>query len=397
LLQPGVNFLEGRVKQIHENKQAASVLAEVIFAVENQFFHQIYEFQMKRVLNKWMLTEIAAGNRGVLDLQKTPCNLDMAVDCRIYEIIDLEYLFDYLDNVENIYEIGEIPSGMHLRMSTKDIYEDVKVTFFDGVIADFVINSDVMIIFSSDEEDLYELDDLLLNECENASIVLRKEFKSNIWKVHNFLRGYISDIDMIDIGKYSGSGSEGVLLFISVHYFIKDMPAVERRLNKITGRYINLPDNCKVFYKLERLKDGSDFFAEYFLTPEYVTVSAFGDKDTHKARKIFEYQMYENLEFESVEINAEGIFDILSEKVKKRYPQLEKELKEVYLNKWYHSRQAFLSGMSPSEASKTEEGHRMIWTLLKNLKNDSKKSLKTGYSKYIRLYDYINKIKQKKQ
>ncbi|MDR1160530.1 MAG: hypothetical protein LBK69_07900 [Syntrophomonadaceae bacterium] len=397
LLQPGVDFLEGNVKKIHDNKHAASVLAEVIFAIENQFFIQEYEFQIKKVLNKWMLTDIAAGNCKVLDLQETPYNFDMEVNCRVYDIIDLEYLFDYLDDTENIYEAGEIPFGMHLRMSSKDMRENVKVTFFDGVIADFVINSEVMIMFSPDEEGLYELDDLLLGDGENASIMLRKEFKSNIWNVHNFLRGYVSDIDRINTEQGNGANPEGVLLFMSVHYFIKDIQAVEEHLNKITDRYIDLPDNCKVFYKLERLKDGSDFFAEYFLTPEYVTVSAFGDKDMYKARKIFEYQMYDNLELESVEVNAEGIFDILSEKVKKLYPQLEKELKDVYLNKWYHSRQAFLSGMSPSEASQTEEGHRMIWTLLKNLKNNSKKSIKTGYSKYIRLYDYINKIEQKKQ
>jgi hypothetical protein len=101
--------------------------------------------------------------------------------------------------------------------------------------------------------------------------------------------------------------------------------------------------------------------------------------------------MYGCLEFEGIEIRKESIFDILTADIKKSYPQLPAILKELYLNKWVHSRLSSLQGMSPCEACQTEEGSRLLWALYKRIK---RRQASNGSSNNIILKEYIRKIEQ---
>jgi aspartate oxidase len=71
---------------------------------------------------------------------------------------------------------------------------------------------------------------------------------------------------------------------------------------------------------------------------------------------------------------------------------LEKALKEVYLNKWYYSGLRHLKGMSPSEASQTEEGKQLLWSMLKKFRQKEKNISRQRLS----LQEYVRKLEQKK-
>jgi hypothetical protein len=64
----------------------------------------------------------------------------------------------------------------------------------------------------------------------------------------------------------------------------------------------------------------------------------------------------------------------------------------MYLNKWYHSHLPTLSGMSPSEACKTEEGTRLLWTMFKRIKQKEQQRRMRGERKQIGLKEYIRKL-----
>ncbi len=98
-----------------------------------------------------------------------------------------------------------------------------------------------------------------------------------------------------------------------------------------------------------------------------------------------------------MELKTEGFFDILTNEVSRENPDLEKAMKEMYLNKWYNSHLATLSGMSPFEASQSEEGKRLLWTMFKKIGQREKKGLVPGQQKRINLKEYMRKVEQGKE
>ena len=107
--------------------------------------------------------------------------------------------------------------------------------------------------------------------------------------------------------------------------------------------------------------------------------------------------LFRSLEFDGLEVRDESLFDVLTKDLKKQYPSLEITLKELYLNKWFHSHLTTLRGMSPSEAVKTEEGTRLLWNMLKKLREKDKQKYLSGRKSYIDLKEYIRTIEQKKE
>ena len=107
--------------------------------------------------------------------------------------------------------------------------------------------------------------------------------------------------------------------------------------------------------------------------------------------------MFDALEFDGLEVREEGLFSILDSDVKKQFPELESTLKEMYLNKWYHSNLYNLRGMSPSEACQTEEGTRLLWSMFKHIKQKEKKRQIEGIRNQIGLKEYLSKVDLKKE
>jgi len=70
---------------------------------------------------------------------------------------------------------------------------------------------------------------------------------------------------------------------------------------------------------------------------------------------------------------------------------LEAQLKEMYLNKWYHSHFSMLRGMTPSEACQTEEGTRLLWTMFKHITHKEQRRVR-GERKKIGVKEYIGKL-----
>ncbi len=183
---------------------------------------------------------------------------------------------------------------------------------------------------------------------------------------------------------------------ITTRYLVKDRERVIERIEELKTIKIKLDNSYTLYYQIVEENGSSNFFAEYLLGSSWVNVSAFGERDINLARQEFEEQMYECLEFDGMEVRNEGFFDILTTNVKREYPGLEPQLKEIYLDKWYHSQLSALSGMSPSEACQTEEGSRLLWAMFKNLKHNNKAPY-MHYRKNIGLKEYIRKVEQKKE
>jgi DNA phosphorothioation-dependent restriction protein DptG len=87
----------------------------------------------------------------------------------------------------------------------------------------------------------------------------------------------------------------------------------------------------------------------------------------------------------------------LTPELKKEQPELEALLKEFYLNKWYYSHLTSLSGMSPSEASQTEEGTRLLWTMFKQIKQKENAVGNRNQQFRIHLKEYVRTVEQKKR
>jgi len=177
---------------------------------------------------------------------------------------------------------------------------------------------------------------------------------------------------------------------------MKDRNKVIQKLGQLNAKMINLYDDLQVYYELDQRFDPPNFMAEYILAGNWVTVSAFGERELLSVRQHFEDNIYEALEFNGLETREEGLFDILDMEVKKQYPDLEAALKELYLNKWYHSNLHNLRGMSPSEACQTEEGTRLLWSMLKKIRLKEKKRPREGFRYQIGLKEYLRKVDLKK-
>ena len=99
--------------------------------------------------------------------------------------------------------------------------------------------------------------------------------------------------------------------------------------------------------------------------------------------------MFDSLGYDGMEVRENGLFGRVNQPCEKEHPELERTLKEIYLNKWYYSQLSVLRGMSPWEASQTEEGTRLLWTLFKRIKK--KAAVCISQPTKVHLKEYIRK------
>lgn len=395
IISPGTLLMEGQVEEVRGFAESAELNAFSITLQERKVYR--HEYRMGLSKNRdghWLINRIDGISSAQLETGSNWNPFTMQVYCRVYEIIDMDELFDILDQVENIREVEELPYGIHMRVTSYNDDFNQGVSFMTGVIADLVINADEFVVVSQDKQVLDEFH-LMLND-DFSSLVQRGEYEISLANAYSYLSGQYANFEDILLDEDSDFAFEDGMRFITARYLVKDRERVLERLESLGAIKVNLPDDYKVYYELENRPDNPGFFAEYMLSSNWVTVSAFGDRDMNKIRHGFEQNMYDALEFDGMEIREDSIFTILSPEVKRQFPDLESALKEMYLNKWYHSKLPTLHGMSPSEACETEEGTRLLWTMFKRIKQKEKKRQMQGDIRRIGLKEYMHKVDLKK-
>lgn len=395
LINPDAMILEGEVKDVQGSRNTARVTASLIRVENHKFYDCQYRFYLLYESGYWSIGDIEKRSYQLLDPDSPQSPLSRPVFCRVYEITDVEGLFEVLDRIDNIREIEELPCGTHLRISYFDDNFNHGISFMSGVIADIILNGDELVVISQNPATISDINHLF-NEEPIIAVMPRGDYEVSLMTAYTYLGGqYINFEDLLYQGEDNSIYDDGMRL-ITTRYLVKDREQVVKRIEELKTIKIKLDSSYTLYYQIVKENGSSNFFAEYLLGSSWVNVSAFGERDINIARQEFEEQMYGYLEFDGMEVRNEGFFDILTTDIKREYPGLEPQLKEIYLDKWYHSQLSALSGMSPSEACQTEEGSRLLWAMFKNLKQSSKGPY-MQYRKNIGLKEYIRKVEQKNE
>jgi hypothetical protein len=396
LLQPGSILVEGGVSDAYGNHERVSIKAYAVTLEERQLLHHEYLVKLAKKMDRsWqiMYIENTQSKRVLSHADVNP--FEKEISCRVYEIINLDLLFDILDKVDDIREVKELPYGMHMRIHCCEDDFTMPVSIMSDVLADLVINGEEFVIMSKDYNSILEFDRLLTRGI-NYPVLKIGEYEINILSAFRYLGGQYLRFEDILLQDEVDSIFEDGMRFISTRYLLKDRETVLKQINSLAKIGYRFSDDYDVFYQLEEDGEEGCFLAEYLVGLNWITLSTFGDRDMNRARRIFENKMYDCLEFDGLEIRKEGIFDILTAEIKKEYPDLEPFLKDIYLNKWYNSQLPTLHGMSPCEAYQTEEGTRLLWAMFKKIKDRNGKRCGPGPIAGIQLKEYIRKLEQKK-
>ena len=396
ILQPnafsnaGVTLLEGRVESVRGSRQQSNVLATMLSLEEEQLYRYNCRFNLVLEDNEWMIQAVSDMSCELLDEEHEDNPLNALVYCYVYTILELDGLFDLLDDIENIREMEELPYGLHMRIEDYQSDFNHGVGFMSGVVADLVINGDEFVVISREAELAVEFMNFFQSRGQHC-LVMGGDYQVNLGIVYEYLGGrYISFGELFLADGHQVLFEDGLCL-ISTRYFLRDREAVLQRLNEMGCVQILKQESYEVYYQLETSDDHLAVLAEYILWPSWMTLSAFGDQELQKIRSVFEANMFEAIEFDGVEIREDGLFDILSQEVRQEYPELEDHLKEVYLNKWYFSHLGVLRGMSPSEACQSEEGTRLLWMMFKRIRQREKRAFVNGDILNIGLKDYLRR------
>lgn len=387
-------MLEAQVEEVFASRSFARVDSSTV-AIEGRIcYREQYRFILGHGLNKtWTVKQCQQVGREEIESLSDLNPFNHQVHCRVYEIIDLDGLLEVLDRVDNIYQVEELPYGMHMRVTYQEEDFNQGVSLLSGVAADLVINGDEFVVASYDFDTLMDFHHLLLSE-PTVPVSSRGEYQVNLITLYSYLGGqylHFEDLLLVEEDDYL---LEDGMRFISTRYLVKDRDKVVKRIRELKNLQVEISDDYQVFYQLESRQGASEFFVEYVLGSGWVTVSTFGEQDMAQARRSFEERMFDSLEFDGLEVRENGLFDVLTSNVKKEYPKLEETLKEIYLNKWYFSQLSALSGMSPWEASQTEEGTRLLWTLFKRIKQRENSPIYRGGPNRVHLKEYIRKVEQ---
>lgn len=387
-------IVEGQVEEVAASQYSAQVKSYAIAMEERCCYREQYQFLLERGVNRnWIIKDCSQIERTEIDNLSELNPFNHQVYCRVYEITDLDGLFEALDRVDDIHQVEELPYGLHMRVTYHEEDLSQGVSMLSGVVADMIINGDEFVMACQDFDTLMDFHHLFLSEMV-VPVLSRGEYQVNLMTLYTYLSGqylHFDDILLIEEDDYL---FEDGMRFISARYLIKDREKVEKRIRDLQNLHLQISADYQVFYQMESRPVGPEFFAEYVLGSGWVTVSTFGEQDMARARRCFEERMFDSLEFDGMEVRENGLFDVLTSSVKKEHPELEQTLKEIYLNKWYYSQLSALSGMSPWEASQTEEGTRLLWTLFKRIKQRENSHLYQPGSHRVHLKEYIRKVEQ---
>lgn len=394
-LSSGTLLLQAQAQEVQASGSEASVSAYAFTVRDEDIYSNRLKFHLAKDEQKiWYIDKLELLEQECLNRDGKTNPFTERVICRIYYITDVDEVFDILEKVDNIHSIEELACGVHMRIKENADDYNQGVIFFNDVIADIVINNgEELALISKHPDFIDELHQLFVDEYSSTIIPLGT-YEADMLTAYKYICGqYKSFEDIWYDNSAAGTAFDDGMRFLSVSYVIKDRAEVSKLLNDIKDMAIDISPDKQVYYQFNNQSAGPGYFAEYLLAADWLSVSAFGEADLNIARDDFEKLACEYLEFEGMEPRRGSIFDVLNTGIKKDYPELEAALKEIYLNKWYYSGLRQLQGMSPSEASKTEEGSRLLWRMLKKLRQKEKNNSRRRIS----LNEYIHKLEQKKE
>ncbi len=397
VLLQGNMLVEGGVSDAMGTHEHVSIKAYSVTLEERQLLRHEYDIKLARKKDRsWHIDYIKNTATEKVGPNASANPFDKEIFCRVYEIINLDLLFDIIDKVDDIREVKELPYGMHMRITCSEEDFTMPVSILSDVLADLVINGEEFVVMSRDYNAIVDFDRILTRGISYPAVKMG-EYEVNVLTAFRYLGGQYLRFEDILLQDEGDSIFEDGMRFISTRYLVKDRDTVLMQISSLENIAYRFQDDYDVFYQLDGDDEEGKFLAEYMVGINWITLSTFGDRDMNKARKNFENKMYECLEFDGLEVRKEGIFDILTGDVKKEYPDLEQFLKDIYLNKWFNSRLPTLHGMSPSEACQTEEGNRLLWAMFKRINEKNRMKYFSGSAGYIQLNEYIRKLEQKKQ
>lgn len=395
---PAYMLIEGGVTEVQGTSKQVVVQAYTITVEDHQIVRSEHSIELIRNNNGyWCINNMMPVQTEKLCANSSDSPFDSKIYCWVYDIINMDFLFDIIDKIDDVREIKELPYGLHMRITYHEEDFNNPVSFLSEVLADIVINGEELVIMSRDNDVISELD-TLINKNKNYPVVKTGEYEINLLSAIRYLGGQYLHFEDILLQDKDDSVFEDGMRLVCTRYLLKNREMIIHQINSMENIVYRFNDDYEVFYQLESGADKDQcFLAEYIVGTNWVTLSTFGDNDMNLARKKFEEKAYEFLEFDGLEIRKEGIFDVLNSDIKRQCPELEKFLKEIYLNKWFHSRFEILQGMSPSEACQTEEGNRLLWSMFKKIKEKNSRRHISGSSYYIHLNEYIKTLEQKNE
>ena len=397
LFSISIQLIEGQVIEVYASRNDARVYTQMVSLQEHECYKEEFVFHLTRKSGHgWEIFQWERLSRENINALSEINPLNTKVFCRVYEIIDLDDLFETLERIDNMRQVEELPYGIHMRVTYEEDDFNQGVSMLTGIIADLIVNGEELVIVTSDFPTLMDFHHLLMSD-NQVSVSSRGEYEVNMLTVYSYLSGQYLYFEDVIAAEEDDLMPEDGMRFITIRYLIREREHVIERINQLKNMQFNINDNYQVFYQIDKTANPQGFMAEYLLGSSWVEVSAFGETDLAKAREIFETGLYNYLEYDGMEVREGGLFDILTPELKKEQPTLEPLLKEFYLNKWYYSHLTSLSGMSPSEASQTEEGTRLLWTMFKQIKQKENTAGNRNRQFRIHLKEYVRTVEQKKR
>ena len=220
--------------------------------------------------------------------------------------------------MDDVHQVEELPYGLHMRVTHFDEDLSQGVSMLSGVVADMIVNGDEFVVACREFNTLMDFHHLILSEV-SVPVVSKGEYQINLMTLYSYLSGqylHFEDVLLIEEDDYL---FEDGMHFISTRYLIKDRDKVEKRIRELHNLALHISNDYQVFYQIENRSKGSEFFVEYVLGSGWVTLSTFGEADMVRARRRFEERMFDSLEFDGMEVRENGLFDVLTNNVKKEH------------------------------------------------------------------------------
>lgn len=391
---PGNLLLEAKADEAYLEGDMVKVSGHLCLMDKEGIYRYDYVFVVDKDENlKGKINDIQIADRSRTDAYLGLKPDKKAFYCLVYEIADIDELFIWLEGIRLLKVVGELPRGIHLRISP--LYDEEEwdngISFLGPGEVDIVINGDELVIICLDDDFLNELDEEIERELEET-LEFKGRYEVDLMAVYSYIEGQYASFEDIAVSREEEKSFSGGMRFLSARYLVKNYRQVYDFLALVSDHFYDLNDYC-IFYRLEKDEKEPLFLAEYILDEEYLTVSAFGEDDLSRLRDDLAEKVCDYLEFVGIETRREGLFAVLSPEVKRSYPQLEMVLKEFYLNKWVKSSLPLLKGMTPREAFQSPEGQRMLWDMFKQMK----KSENSWQNKscIIKFRDYMSKLENK--
>ncbi len=394
LFSAGTLLLEAQAQDVQAAGNQVMVNANAYTARDEEIYDNQLRFHLTRDEQQtWYIDDFELLKQECLNRDRDANPFTGPVLCRIYYITDVDELFEILEKVDNVQSIEELTFGVHMRITEEAEDNSQGVVFFKGVAVDIVVNDgEELALISKHTEFIEELHQMFMEEYSSIVIPLGT-YETDMLTAYKYINGRYKSFEDTLYDHAAGTAFDDGMRCLTASYYVKDRAKLSELLNKVQEMVVDISPDKKVYYQFRHPLAGLGFFAEYVLDADWLNISAFGEKDLDLARRDFEKLAGNQLEFDGMETRHGSIFDILSSGIKKEYPELETALKEVYLNKWYYSGLRQLKGMSPSEASQTEEGIQLLWSMLKKFRQKDKNSSRQRLS----VHEYVRKLEQKKQ